>query len=99
MIKRDFVCLSTLDSQPPIISGCPLDITENSDSRTTVNITWTQPTATDNSEAVTLTSDYSPGDRFPIGTTTVTYTATDASGNNETCLFNVTVVGKYKVTI
>ena len=81
-----------------MITNCPSDITENSDSRTTVNITWTPPTATDNSEAVTLTSDYSPGDWFPIGTTTVTYTAVDASGNTETCSFNVTVVGMYKVT-
>ena len=47
---------------------------------------------------VTLASDYSPRDSFAIGTTTVTYTATDASGNTATCSFNVTVVGEYKVT-
>ena len=59
-------------------------------------VSWTPPTASDNSgEVVTLTSDYSPGDTFPIGTTTVTYTAMDVYGNMATCTFNVVVTGKY----
>ena len=59
-------------------------------------VSWTPPTASDNSgEAVTLTSDYSPGDTFPIGTTTVTYTATDSYGNIATSTFDVVVTGKY----
>ena len=57
-------------------------------------MSWTPPTASDNSgEAVTLTSDYSPGETFPIGNTTVTYTATDAYGNTATSTFNVVVTG------
>ena len=57
-------------------------------------MSWTLPTASDNSgEAVTLTSDYSPGDTFAIGNTTVTYTATDAYGNRATSAFNVVVMG------
>ena len=48
---------------------------------------------------VTLTSDYNPGDWFAIGTTVVTYNATDASGNTAMCSFNVTVLGgMHKVT-
>ena len=31
------------------------------------------------------------GSNFPVGTTTVTYQATDACGNSETCSFDVTV--------
>ena len=59
-------------------------------------VSWTPPTASDDSgEAVTLTSDYSPGDAFSIGTTTVTYTATDAFGNTATSSFNVVVIGEY----
>ena len=59
-------------------------------------VSWTPPTASDNSgEAVTLTSDYSPGDTFPIGTTTVTYTATDTYGNTATSIIIVIVTGKY----
>jgi len=38
-----------------------------------------------------LTSTHSPGDYFPVGTTTVTYTATDASGLTDICTFNVIV--------
>ena len=58
-------------------------------------VSWTPPTASDNSgEAVTLASDYNPGDTFPIGTTTITYTATDAYGNTVTSTFNVVVTGK-----
>jgi hypothetical protein len=39
-----------------------------------------------------LTSNHQPGDTFPLGTTKVTYTAKDASGNTSTCCFNVTVI-------
>jgi len=39
----------------------------------------------------TLTSGYSSGSLFPIGTTTVTHTATDYAGNTSSCSFNVTV--------
>src|SRR5205085_8282997 len=34
---------------------------------------------------------HSPGDYFPVGMTTVTYTATDAQHNTATCPFTVTV--------
>ena len=34
---------------------------------------------------------HNPGDTFSVGTTTVTYTATDASGNTAECTFDVTV--------
>ncbi|MBK8341050.1 MAG: HYR domain-containing protein [Flavobacteriales bacterium] len=39
-------------------------------------ISWTAPTASDNCSA-TLTSTHASGDVFPVGTTAVTYTATD----------------------
>ena len=52
------------------------------------------PTATDNCEGtvVTLTEGLAPGSEFPVGTTTVTYTATDAAGNTATTSFTVTVI-------
>jgi hypothetical protein len=55
-------------------------------------VTWTPPTAYDNCGTVTLTSNIAPGSVFPGGTTTVTYTATDGSGNSSTASFTVTVV-------
>ncbi|MEM6720942.1 MAG: HYR domain-containing protein [Bacteroidota bacterium] len=45
--------------------------------------------------AITFTNDYNgtsdATDTYPVGTTTVTWTVTDASGNTETCSFDVTV--------
>ncbi len=52
---------------------------------------WNIPAATDNC-LVSVTSTHNPGDIFPIGTTTVTYTATDAAGNVATTQFDVTVL-------
>ena len=80
-----------------MLSGCPSDQSQtgNTDSGlATGTISWTAPTATDNSGTQTLTSTHNPGDSFPIGTTTVTYTATDAAGNSANCSFDVIVVGK-----
>ena len=75
------------DAEPPTISNCPSDI-----SGCSTMPTWTPPTASDNCPGiVTLTPSANPGDTFPIGTTTVTYTATDAAGNTAECSFDVTV--------
>ena len=85
------------DSEVPVISGTPSNKTvTTSPGLPNATVPWTPPTASDNSgDAVTLTSDYSPGDTFPIGTTTVTFTATDAYGNTATSSFDVIVTGKY----
>ena len=56
---------------------------------------WTEPTATDNSNVVTITVDHSQEFKFPIGVTPVTYTATDDSGNSVVATsFYVTVNGE-----
>jgi hypothetical protein len=56
--------------------------------------TWVAPTATDIVDAnVVVTCDHASGSQFPQGTTTVTCTATDDSGNEATVTFDVTVVG------
>ena len=84
------------DTEDPVISGIPR--TQNASTTgvnsTTAIVSWTPPTATDNSGSVTLIGSHNPGDSFPIGNTTVTYTATDLSGNQATASFNVTVTGK-----
>ncbi len=50
------------------------------------------PCATVNDEVtITQTSGPANGSAFPVGTTTVTYIATDNCGNSETCSFTVTV--------
>lgn len=83
------------DVETPVISGCPSDITVSvKATESTSNVSWTEPTAADNSNNVGLTTSHSPNSIFSIGNTNVTYTATDGSGNSDTCLFVVTVLGE-----
>ncbi|TNF32447.1 MAG: HYR domain-containing protein, partial [Bacteroidetes bacterium] len=84
--------LTIVDTVAPAITGCPADITvvpESSDCSPMV--VWTEPAAADNCSA-TMSSNFTSGDDFPVGSTTVTYTAIDPSGNTTTCTFIVTVV-------
>ena len=86
--------VTVTDDEAPQIS-CPADITvslpPNSNATTqTVNFTVT---ATDNADPTpTINTDFPSGYAFPVGTTTVTATATDDAGNQSTCQFNVTVL-------
>lgn len=86
------------DNEAPVISGCPTStITVNTGpGRTTCNQTasWTEPTATDACNGVLTysTRSHAPGALFNVGTTTVTYTFKDTSGNTSTCTLAVTVV-------
>ncbi len=72
------------------VMACPANITLSSSQATA---TWTDPTATDNCGAVTVTQTAGPasGSTFAPGTTTtITYQATDAAGLSTTCSFTVT---------
>ncbi len=87
------------DITAPTILDCPGDITE--DANTVICeaiVTWTEPTMTDNCTDATMTSTHSPGDIFPLGTTTVTYTATDIGLNETTCSFDVIVASDLTLT-
>ncbi|MBO3696889.1 FG-GAP-like repeat-containing protein [Roseivirga sp. E12] len=84
--------VTVIDNEDPVLSDVPSDITVNSqDTDCSEIVNWTAPGASDNC-SVSLTSSHNPGDVFPVGTTTVTYTATDGSGNAVSASFNVTVV-------
>jgi HYR domain/Beta-propeller repeat/Thrombospondin type 3 repeat len=77
------------DTEPPKIT-CPADINVfTSDPGTIVN--YPAPTASDNCPGVTTTCTPASGSLFPQGSTNVTCTATDTSGNTATCSFNVSV--------
>ena len=94
------------DNQPPAIT-CPANITQSTDPNLcSAVVTYPAPTVTDNcpcNEARTKKQRLSglgtcqvvcipaSGSTFPKGTTTVTCTATDVSGNQATCSFTVTV--------
>ncbi|NJL76391.1 MAG: HYR domain-containing protein [Saprospiraceae bacterium] len=79
------------DTIAPIIFNCPADtIVASRASNCGAIVTWTPPIATDNC-GVTLRSNLQSGAQLPVGTTTITYTATDLDGNTTTCSFNITV--------
>lgn len=87
--------ITYVDTTAPMISGCPADIVVgNAPGLCSNTASWTVPVATDNCTdigPVVLTATHNPGDVFPKGVTTVTYTATDAANNVSTCSFTVTV--------
>ncbi|WP_130735931.1 PKD domain-containing protein [Flavobacterium sp. J27] len=77
------------DTENPVIS-CPSAITISTDiGSCTSSASLGTPTATDNCGVPTITNDAPTA--FPIGNTTVTWTATDNSGNTATCTQIVTV--------
>jgi hypothetical protein len=80
------------DHEPPTIS-CPANITLEPTCPSGAVATYTAPVGQDNCPGAqtTLTAGSASGSVFPIGTTTVTYTVTDASGNSASCSFTVTV--------
>lgn len=85
--------LTVADQTDPVIS-CPTDIVVElplNSSDVSMPVTYPAATATDNCSTPTITYSHESGSTFPVGTTTVTATATDAAGNDSTCTFNVTV--------
>ena len=92
--------ITILDSENPVINGCPSDITVSNDAGTCgAVVTWALPTASDNCGVDSFTSTHNSGDVFNVGTTTVTYTAVDAAGNSITCSFDVIVEDDENPTI
>ncbi|XP_017574246.1 sushi, von Willebrand factor type A, EGF and pentraxin domain-containing protein 1 isoform X1 [Pygocentrus nattereri] len=85
--------VTVIDMEPPLIDRCRSPPTvEATDTETPVY--WEEPQFSDNSGAhLNISSTHSSGDAFPVGETTVFYTATDSSGNNRTCELIVTVQG------
>ncbi|MBS1569049.1 MAG: HYR domain-containing protein, partial [Bacteroidetes bacterium] len=83
--------VTVVDDTDPVISGCPGNISLSAGAGCDAVANWTAPTVSDNCNGATISGDHNSGDTFPLGTTTVTYTATDAAGNTSICSFTVTV--------
>ena len=77
----------------PSVSNCPQNITATATvGRCDVPVSWTEPVGEPSClGGLTTTRNHAPGDRFTIGTHTVTYTFTDASGNTNSCTFFIKV--------
>ncbi len=83
--------VTVMDAQPPTLE-CPENVVAvaSAPGQTTVIVNFTTPVATDNCPGATVDCMPASGSAFPLGTTTVTCTATDGSGNTASCSFTVT---------
>ncbi|MDZ7876603.1 MAG: HYR domain-containing protein [Saprospiraceae bacterium] len=79
------------DTTAPVLAACPANQTLSTTNSACKVATWTAPIAADNCSTATVISTRASGFCFPVGTTTVTYTAIDANLNTSTCSFTVTV--------
>lgn len=90
------------DKEAPVLS-CQANITHGTDPGTCSAILDVTPTATDNCDTPTITGVRSDGQAlnspYPKGTTTVTWTASDSSGNQSSCTETVTVIDTEAPTI
>lgn len=84
--------VTVVDTTPPTISGTPADISVAATSAAGAVVTYTSPTASDLVDG-SVPVDCAPasGSTFPLGTTTVTCTATDAHSNTAQTSFHVVV--------
>jgi hypothetical protein len=83
-----------IDNQPPTLGPCPANqtVNESSPGSGSATVTYASPTSNDNCPGQTVTCTPASGSSFPVGTTTVTCTATDTSGNQSpSCNFTVQV--------
>ena len=86
--KSDTVVITVVDTTPPVLI-CPGDVTVEQETADGTEVEL-EATASDICDAdVDITSDELA--IYPLGTTIVTFTATDDSGNSATCTTTVTV--------
>jgi len=78
------------DETAPVVVTKPGDVLVTIQSDCKSSVSWTPPTFTDCS-SITVTSTHLPGDEFTIGSTSVTYTAKDATGITSKYTFQVIV--------
>lgn len=87
---------TTVDPTPPTFTnGCPAAINAAAPATCPFSgsgtVTYASPAVSDNCPGATVACVPPSGSMFPVGTTTVTCTATDTAGNTATCTFPVTV--------
>ncbi|TNE69467.1 MAG: HYR domain-containing protein [Bacteroidetes bacterium] len=79
------------DNVAPVFTSCPADITVQDASPCGEVVSWIYPTATDNCLLDTITSTRQPTDLITAQITNVLVLAIDASGNQDTCAFTITL--------
>lgn len=88
--------VTVADTQTPLIS-CPADINANAAANACdANVSVGTPTVSDNDPAVATNGVRSDAQAlnapYPLGTTTITWTATDSANNSASCQQTITVV-------
>jgi len=88
------VTSSGADTTPPVFSDVPKDIVITAGSEEGMLVFFGTPLSTDETSPAnpSVTCDPASGSEFPLGTTTVTCTATDDAGNIGMATFSVTVL-------
>jgi len=89
--------VTVADTAPPTVT-CPADIAVRATSPAGATVTYVA-SATDTCGIRTFACVPPSGSVFPVGTTTVTCTAVDTSGNTATCSFNVAVQNQAPVCV
>ena len=91
-----------LDVERPLMS-CPYNIhATSSKGKATAKVLWSIQ-VTDNSvevdpnAVIRVQSSHESGQEFPIGDTLIRVNATDETGNTETCVFNIHVIGNWLI--
>src|SRR5207253_4009474 len=88
------VTFTVNDTAPPVFGSVPGNVTAYTGAGATTCDTVVDPgtaTASDNCGTVNITRSPS-GNTFPVGTNTITWTATDGAGNTATATQTVTVI-------
>ena len=83
--------ITVTDENPPTITSCPNNVTISADAMCQGTTAFSAVVAEDDCDSGSVTvSDDAPA-TYPIGNTTVTFTVSDACGNEATCQATVTV--------
>ena len=94
--------VTVTDNEAPTIVDLPANISVNNDAGVCgADVTWVEPTSADNCAGSTIaqTAGLANGATFPVGVTTITYTATDAAGLTTDGSFTITVTDNEAPTI
>ncbi len=84
--------ITVTDNIDPIISGIPGDIDiEVLSANCMIPVSWTAPTISDNCSISQINTSHNSGDIFPVGNTTVSFEAIDASGNSTIRTFQINI--------
>ena len=88
--------IQIVDNTAPVLMGCPGNLVLNNDvDKCSAVATWSDPTASDDCGAATVTKLSGPNSGVTVNVgspVTITYQAEDESGNTATCSFTVTVM-------